>query len=170
MGTEYIVIHPTSEYSGELKTVMEEGVKDNIRYLGERCREKNITLAMENYPTGVGQFPATLDAYVREWNMPNMRPMVDTTEVIEGGGEPIAFIEQLAAPPCHLHLSDFSEGKKHQPIGTGEIDWPRLFKLLKERNYAGYYTLEPSYRHYLSDIPAKLQRDYATLSRLVESV
>ena len=52
---------------------------------------------------------------------------------------------------------------KHQ----GEIDWKKLFALLKERGYSGYYTLEPSYRHYIDDIDTALRRDYEYISSLV---
>ena len=48
-----------------------------------------------------------------------------------------------------------------------EIPWSDLFALLQEKEYTGYYTLEPSYRHYLSDIPTKLRRDFELLSSLV---
>jgi len=167
LGTEFLVIHPTNVYEGEMATYIEPTVLENVRYLGGLCAEASITLAMENYPVGVGQYPQTLERYVQDWQMPVMKVMVDTTEVMEGGEDPLAFIRALSTAPCHLHLSDFKEKRKHLPIGMGEIRWSDLFALLQEKGYTGYYTLEPSYRHYLSDIPAKLRRDFVLLSSLV---
>ncbi|HPK47767.1 MAG TPA: sugar phosphate isomerase/epimerase family protein [Sphaerochaeta sp.] len=167
LGTEFLVIHPTNQYEGEMATYIEPRIIENVHYLGALCEEASITLAMENYPVGVGQHPQTLERYVEEWQMPVMKVMVDTTEVMEGGEDPLSFIASLSQPPCHLHLSDFKEQKKHLPIGMGEIPWSDLFALLQEKEYTGYYTLEPSYRHYLSDIPTKLRRDFELLSSLV---
>jgi len=167
LGTKYLVIHPTLAYEGEMKEVIEPVVVENINYLGELCAKHSITLAMENYPVGVGQRPNTLQDYVKSWNMPEMKIMVDTTEVMEGGEDPVAFIEGLDEAPCHLHLSDFGNKKKHLPIGQGDIPWETVFSLLKEKGFTGYYTLEPSYRHYLHNIPEKLARDFSVLEGLV---
>ncbi len=167
LGTEFLVIHPTNQYEGEMATYIEPRIRENLRYLGSLCEETSITLAMENYPVGVGRYPQTLERYVHDWQIPMMKVMVDTTEVMEGGEEPLSFIASLSEAPCHLHLSDFKEKNKHLPIGMGEIHWSDLFALLQKKGYAGYYTLEPSYRHYLSDIPAKLRRDFELLSSLV---
>jgi len=159
MGTEVIVIHPTAEYAGDMKEIIEPKVLDNIRFLSDACEKRGITLAMENYPSGVGRYPETLEKYVASLGMPGILPMVDTTEVIEGGGDPVDFLRKLSRAPCHLHLSDFKDGKKHLPIGQGTIDWDLVFAVLKEKDYSGYYTLEPAYRHYLKDIPSRLARD-----------
>lgn len=167
LGTEFIVIHPTTNYEGEMQSFIEPRVVGNLRYLGDLCEEASITVAMENYPVGVGQYPDTLQQYVRDWKMKAMKIMVDTTEVMEGGGDPLTFIGALDEAPCHLHLSDFGDKKKHLPIGKGEIPWSDVFSLLKQKGFTGYYTLEPAYRHYLSDIPAKLRRDFDLLSSLV---
>ena len=167
LGTEFLVIHPLNAYEGEMKQYIEPRIIENIRYLGDLCAENAITLAMENYPVGIGQHPDTLQQYVKDWNIPVMEVMVDTTEILEGGEDPLLFIGSLEKAPCHLHLSDFGNQKKHLPIGMGEIPWSEVFTLLKAKGYTGYYTLEPSYRHYLSDIPSKLQRDFEVLQSLV---
>ena len=96
------------------------------------------------------------DTFPLEQGMPAMHPMVDTTEVCEGGEDPVRFIADLQETPCHLHLSDFANGTKHLPVGKGSLDWKQIFSVLGKRQYQGYYTLEPSYRYYLTDIKAKL--------------
>ena len=165
MNTEYIVIHPTNAYPKEQKDMLEKPILDNIRYLVDLCDQADIQVAIENYPTGVGQYPNTLHEYIESLDMPSVKPMVDTTEVCEGGGDPVEFLQMIEPCPCHLHLSDFGNGKKHLPAGEGSIDWLGVSKVLHERNYAGYYTLEPSYRYYLTDIPMKLRSAYEFASR-----
>lgn len=164
MGTEFIVIHPTNEYSGVMKDVIEPRVLDNIRFLCAAADRYGITVAMENYPSGVGQYPDTLQAYTEAWGISNMKVMVDTTEVIEGGGDPVDFIARLNQAPCHLHMSDYKDGRKHLPAGQGMISWDTLFSLLKSKGYSGYWTLEPAYRFYMVDLPEKLSRDFEFIS------
>lgn len=167
MGSEVVIVHPTLEYEGDMKRLLEPKVKENIVFLADLCEKRSLTLAMENHPSGVGRLPGTLEAYVQSWGLASMRPMVDTTEALEGGVDPCDFIAGMAGVPCHLHLSDFAEGKKHLPIGTGRIDWKALAALLKGRGYEGYWTIEPSYKYYLEGIEARLVRDLERLEALL---
>ncbi|MBQ6124357.1 MAG: sugar phosphate isomerase/epimerase [Spirochaetales bacterium] len=166
-GTEFVVIHPEEEYKAKFQQILGKPINDNIRYLCDALEDKGITVAMENYPTGVGQYPDTLDAYVDALRISNMKVMVDTTEVIEGGGDPLEFISGLKEVPCHLHLSDYKDNVKHIPIGTGKVDWKAVTTLLKDRGFEGYWTLEPSYKYYLDDPDGQLKRDYDYLTALV---
>ncbi len=165
MGTEVIVIHTTSVYTPEQHAILEVPVLANIEYLVDLCSDAGITLAMENNPVGVGRQPDTLQAYIKSLGRPCIQPMVDTTEVCEGGGDLIAFLQAIVPRPCHLHLSDFAGGKKHLPAGSGDIDWKAISRILAEKEYAGYYTLEPGYKNYLTDIPAKLRSAFEFASR-----
>ncbi len=160
MQTEFIVIHPTATYSEEMKPIFEPKILQNITHLADLCQKQGITIAMENYPVGVGQYPETLQAYIASLKLPCVKPMVDTTEVCEGGGDPIAFLKAIAPYPCHLHLSDFMDGRKHLPAGEGAIDWKGVKAVLDAKKYPGYYTLEPSYRYYVTDIPTRLRKAY----------
>lgn len=165
MGTEVIVIHPTNFYPEDQRELLEKPVLENVRYLADLCLDAKITLAMENYPTGVGQYPDTLQSYVKSFNHPAIVAMVDTTEVREGGEDPVAFIAAIEPYPCHLHLSDFKDNRKHLPAGEGEFDWTAIAALLKAKGYPGYYTLEPSYKFYLTDLDAKLRSAYEFAQR-----
>jgi len=165
--TEYVVIHPEQEYQGRFADLVGKPIRESIVYLASALEKVGVTLAMENYPSGVGQHPDTLQAYVKEMGIPNMKIMVDTTEVIEGGGDPIEFIKGLDEAPCHLHMSDFGHGQKHIPIGTGDVDWKAVVKTLKDKGYCGYYNLEPSYKYYIDDVDAQLRKDYEYITSLV---
>ena len=87
-GTEFVVIHPEEEYKDRFVQILGKPINDNIRYMCDALDKVGVTVAMENYPSGVGQHPDTLDAYVKALAIPNMKVMVDTTEVIEGGEDP----------------------------------------------------------------------------------
>ena len=126
-GTEFVVIHPEEEYTGKFVQLLGKPINDSIRYMCAALADKGITVAMENYPTGVGQHPDTLDAYVKSLAIPNMKVMVDTTEVIEGGGDPLPPSPQrLRREEAHPHRNRKGrlEGSDHPP------EEPRLQRLL----------------------------------------
>lgn len=163
LGARVLVVHPHTPGKPEHKELLEQPVIDNLLWLADRCEKKGILLAMENHPLTCPT-SARLREYVGFLNHANILPMVDTTEVREADGDPVAFIKDL--PPCHLHLSDFAQGRKHLPLGEGEIDWPGIRDALA--GYQGLYAVEPSYRYYLEDIPAKLEKDLRFIRQLIE--
>lgn len=167
MNTEVIVIHTSTDYKGEMKEVLDKKVKDNIYYLAEVCEKYAITLAVENSPYGLSLEPKGLEDYVKAFDRKIMKTIVDTTECLEGGTDPIEYISKLENCPSHMHFSDFKDNIKHLPITQGSIDWKTLINLLKEKGYNGYWTHEPTYRYYLSDIENKIRRDYENMFGLI---
>ncbi|MGI5888987.1 MAG: sugar phosphate isomerase/epimerase family protein [Oscillospiraceae bacterium] len=158
MGTEVLVVHPYVPSVEGYPELLDKPVSDNLMWLADRCLKYGITMAMENSPKSCSTPQKLLD-YIASFGDSGIKPMVDTTEVCEAGGDPAEFISK--AKPCHLHLSDFGGGKKHLPAGEGEIDWEAVRAALT--GYEGYYTLEPSYRYYLSDIDEKLRKAHMFL-------
>lgn len=161
MGTKVLVVHPHSPAIPGYEQLLEQPIIDNIRWLADTCADYGVTLAMENSPKTCAT-AEQLTAYIASYGEINMRPIVDTTEVCEAGGDPVEFLSKVK--PCHLHLSDFAGAKKHLPAGEGAIDWAGVKAQLAD--YQGFYTLEPSYRYYLEDIEARLAKAYRFVSGL----
>lgn len=164
LGASVLVIHPHEPAKDpSFRDRLEAPIVDNIVDLAEACDSAGVTLAMENNPKGPGRDPESLIAYIASFSgRAKMSPMVDTTEASEAFVGPAAFI--AAVHPVHLHLSDHQGEAKHLPAGEGEIDWAAVRRSLA--GYEGLYTLEPSYRHYLVDPEAKLEKALAFVSRL----
>lgn len=158
LGTRVLVVHPHEPNKRGNAALLDAPVIDNLRWLADACQRHGILLAMENSPKTCAT-PEQLRDYVAMLGHENIRPMTDTTEVCEAGGDPAAFLAAL--PPCHLHLSDFAGSAKHLPAGEGAIDWAAVRAALPA--YAGLYTLEPAYRYYLDGIEAKLRAGHAFL-------
>ena len=161
LGTKIMVVHPheAPRMQGYFEK-LEQPMIDNLRWLADECAEFGVTLAMENSPKTCATAPMLRD-YIAMLDNANILPMVDTTEVCEAGGDPVEFLRALK--PCHLHMSDFTASTKHLPAGQGDIDWKSVRSVLKGWNYAGMYTLEPTYRYYLEDVPARLRAAYRFL-------
>jgi len=162
LGTEFLVLHPHEPFRKGHEDILDDPVVENIKWVAAECDRFGITVAMENSPKTCAT-PEQLDEYVKMLNCPNIKPMVDTTEVREADGDPVAFIEKL--PPCHLHMSDFLGDVKHLPAGEGDTDWVGVKRALGGDKYTGFYTLEPAYRFYLDDIPKKLKEGFEFLER-----
>lgn len=162
LGTEFLVVHPHEPSRKGHDELLDAPVVENLRWLAEECEKYGIVVAMENSPKTCAT-PEQLDEYVKMLGCPNILPMVDTTEVREAAGDPVAFIEKL--PPCHLHMSDFLGDTKHLPAGEGDTDWAGVKRALGGDKYKGFYTLEPAYRFYIDDLPAKLKSAYEFLER-----
>lgn len=161
MGTEILVVHPHEPIRyPQYRELLETPIVENLRYLADLCQEFGITMAMENSPKSCAT-AQMLNDYIAMLDKPAILPMVDTTEVCEADGDPVEFLRDCK--PCHLHMSDFGGGMKHLPAGQGDIDWKTIKQILLGHGYTGMYTLEPAYRHYLEDIPAKLQAGYRWL-------
>ena len=56
----------------------------------------------------------------------------------------IDYINAAKSSLAHIHLSDADpkNGRKHLPLGKGEIEWARFFGALKSSGYGGLLTLE----------------------------
>lgn len=84
--------------------------------------------------------PAALAAFVRE--VPEVTVVHD---VGNSAGMGYDMEEELAAYGQHVsnvHIKDKPVGGTTVPIGTGSVDFPRLFSLLHKRNYTGLVTLQ----------------------------
>ena len=155
-----LVLHPHDPPS--LKgyyNLLERPVIDNIRRHADICAEMGFTVAMENHPR-TAPTAAALKDYIAVLDHPNIKPMVDTTEVKEADGDPVEFIRGVKT--CHMHMSDFGT-MKHLPAGEGNFDWKAIRKALDDQDYQGFYTLEPAYKFYMTDVENKLKKAYRFL-------
>ena len=160
LGTEVLVVHPHIPSNKGYDALLDDPVVENLLWLAEECQKRGILTAMENSPKTCGT-PELLLSYIAKLNHPNIKPMVDTTEAREAGGDPAPFI--AAVSPCHLHISDYMGESKHLPAGEGDTDFTAVAKALK--GYQGFYTLEPAYRYYIEHTEQKLRAGYAFLAR-----
>ncbi|MBA7563779.1 hypothetical protein ES708_05439 [subsurface metagenome] len=140
-------------------------VTENIRYLCDQAWEAGITVALENNPHTLAATPEELLDQVKRIERSNIAPMVDTTEAMEAGIDPACFIKQVK--PVHMHLSDYNKDAKHIPAGQGLSDWPAIITALKEINYSGRLVMEPSYRYFLENPDAGVQKSLAFINSLM---
>ncbi len=150
-----IVIHPSPIFEERYKNeLFKPVILDNTRYLCDKCKEYGIDIGVENGPNGEGKTPDGLERYIDEVGRENAGATIDTTEAYEAHQDVFEFVSKSNV--IHMHLSDHDlHDKKHLPLGEGAIDWMKLIKVLKDREYKGYLTIELLYK-YLLDSPEEV--------------
>ena len=116
----------------------------NLRHAALRCREHGITLLIE--PINTRDMPgyfltgtAQAAAVIAEVGAPNVRLQYDIYHMQRMEGELADTIRRHLPLIGHVQLADVPG--RHQP-GTGEIDFPTLFRLLDELGYDGWVGCE----------------------------
>jgi hydroxypyruvate isomerase len=117
---------------------------ENARYAGHALAEHGLTLMVEplNDRDNPGYFfvgSAMALRLVSEVGLPNVKFQYDIYHMQRGEGELALTIERNLGKIGHIQIAD--NPGRHQP-GTGEINYPFLFKHLDKIGYDGFVSLE----------------------------
>ncbi|MBS1827760.1 MAG: sugar phosphate isomerase/epimerase [Acidobacteria bacterium] len=160
-GAEMAVLHPKP---GKGFTDEEQWPQmlEQIRKWGDRARKHGMKIALETgYPASVADFVRL----IREVDHPFVGATIDvghqgrykelvakipadkrgTAEGIRAYNDTtLAIIEGLGAKTFHFHIHDIEPEtwKEHKPLGTGFVDYERLYGLLGRMGYKGYFIFE----------------------------
>jgi sugar phosphate isomerase/epimerase len=81
---------------------------------------------------------------------------IDVFHALNGGGDPVAVIGKLGGRVPSLHVKDMVKGRAIKPgspgaepeadvpVGTGQVDWPTVFKAAKKAGTSLYYVEDES--------------------------
>lgn len=126
-------------------------------------REYGIDIAQEN----VGPFKSHSLEFLcrmREYLHGDVSFVLDIKQAVRGGEDPMAMAKELGRWIIHTHLSDhlLSGGRQTDclPVGEGEFDFGRYFRILEQQGFSGTGVVElyrESYRDY-SQIYSSLER------------
>jgi len=141
-------IYPLAEFKDE--------VVELYRRLGDRAAAVGVTITIETgYPTSVAEFADLI------WSIdhPAVGANVDVGHLrgtipaeIKGTPESVALyndrleehIRSLSTKLFHVHLHDtrLSDFRDHRAAGRGFLDYQRVFRVLGELDYAGFFAFE----------------------------
>jgi sugar phosphate isomerase/epimerase len=116
-----------------------------IEDIAEYAARAEVVVALETHGDmmGSGESGAQI---VRRIGSPWVRLNYDTGNVIfYGGVKPELDIAAAIPYLAHVHLKDKKGGVKvwdFPPIGMGEVDFPRIFKILAESRFSGPISVE----------------------------
>ncbi|GGF04288.1 hypothetical protein GCM10011611_07110 [Aliidongia dinghuensis] len=111
-----------------------------IHAAAERCR---LDVMLENHPQGLLADAATIDRFLHDEGYGSVQVIYDVANAFAIGEDPVAGLDRLWPRLGVIHLSDSPKGQwRHDPIGSGEIDFTAIANLLGQRGYTGAVVLE----------------------------
>ncbi|HZC59842.1 MAG TPA: sugar phosphate isomerase/epimerase [Chthoniobacterales bacterium] len=152
---------PLGVFSGTGPTEEEfQFATDVHRAVADEAKREGVGLAIEFLNRFECYFLNTMGAtaaYVRRVGHPNFKALYDTFHAnIEEVDPPSAFKEN-ANVISHVHISNNDRGVP----GRGHIEFPKIFKAIKQSGYNGWLTIE-AFGRALPDLvePTRVWRDY----------
>ena len=123
--------------------------------IGERVRKAGMRLGFHNHANEFQKIDGVLiyDALMQRLDGKVVR-MQFQVSVVSLGFEAASFFEKYPGRFLSLHLADWSEAEKKQvPVGSGVVDWKKLFAAAKTGGIRNYFVemnmdaLAPSYSY-----------------------
>lgn len=122
-----------------------EKLQHRIRLVADLFAAKGIELAFET-----GQENAdTLRTFLEKVGRSNVGVNFDPANLIlYDKGDPIDALRLLTPWVKQCHLKDANRARQPQtwgeevPVGTGQVDWPRFFHMLREIGFSGFCCIE----------------------------
>ena len=175
LNSHYIRIYGGKLLAGDTKNLeaRRERLIESMRYLGERAAENEVTLVVENHFNTMAVSAAESAKLIREINHPAVRILYDQANLTftekEDYEEAILIQHQYVD---YIHVKDlvfkegiaFSSSDVFRPdqsernvrtriVGEGVIPWPKILKMIKEKGFNGWLSLEYERRWHPDDIP-----------------
>ena len=115
-----------------------------IRKLIPMAQQLNVIIGIEEVWNKFLLSPLEFARYIDEFNSPWIRAYFDVRNVVISG-YPQDWIRTLGKRIIKLHIKDFkfeNDVAKWTPLREGAINWPEVYKALREIGYTGSATVE----------------------------
>jgi deoxyribonuclease-4 len=129
--------------------------RDAFARINDKAQRTGIPIILENHPQGLLASAADVRRFLDAEGYGDMPVIYDVANAFAIGEDPVEGLRTLWARLGIVHLSDSPKGQwRHDPIGSGEIDFAAIAGLLKQRAYVGKIVLEILSNRPLDDIDA----------------
>lgn len=144
LGIDKMLVTPGDGYRNKPPEDTRKYTLENLRYLSDKAKEKNITLLLEHLTvetTNLATRSKELAKLCKEAACENLMGMADT-DMMGRYGESISdYMEAFDGKIEHVHFVDGLPGG-HLAIGDGNLPMERFLQELSEADYKGYISLE----------------------------
>ncbi|HUS06172.1 MAG TPA: sugar phosphate isomerase/epimerase family protein [Bryobacteraceae bacterium] len=114
---------------------------DGFAEAGPHAQERGVTMLMEALPAGQCDVVQSLDeaaGYVMDVGCPAVQTMFDTHNAVEEVESHAVLVDRHFGVIRHVHVNEM-DGRH---CGTGDYDFKPVLGVLKQRDYAGWVSLE----------------------------
>jgi deoxyribonuclease-4 len=109
----------------------------------EEARRQGIAVILENHPQGLLADAGTIDRFLCEEGLDDVPVIYDVANAVAIGEDPVEGLRLLGSRLGIVHVSDSPAGQwRHDPIGSGDIDFAAIGARLAELGYTGPVALE----------------------------
>lgn len=120
-----------------------EGFRRAFREIVREARDHGLTVALENHPQGLLADAAAIRRFVEEEAFGDVGVIYDVANAVAIGEDPVEGLALLAPHLEVVHLSDSPPGQwRHDPIGSGTIDFRAIGQALRRQDFRGAVVLE----------------------------
>jgi sugar phosphate isomerase/epimerase len=110
---------------------------DELNKYGEGTKAAGLQLGYHNHEiefvkTPQGDVP--WDILVQSADPSLVRFLIDVGNLTFGGADPYEYLAKYPARYYGVHIKDLKPGKAAVPVGAGDLDWKRIFTLVKAAN------------------------------------
>jgi len=114
-----------------------KSMADELNKYGERTKAAGLQLGYHNHEiefvkTPQGDVP--WDILVQSTDPALVRFLIDVGNLTFGGADPYEYLAKYPARYYGVHIKDLKPGKAAVPVGGGDLDWKRIFTLIKAAN------------------------------------
>ncbi len=104
---------------------------------------QGVQLILENHPQGLLASAAAMAGFIAAEGYSDVPVIYDVANGFAIGEDPVAGLMALGELTQIVHLSDAPTGQwRHDPIGSGDIDFAAIAAHLKAADYQGHVVLE----------------------------
>jgi deoxyribonuclease IV len=116
-----------------------------------KAQQRGIGIILENHPQGLLADANTIASFLDTEGYASIPVIYDVANAFAIDEDPVAGLGTLWSRLGIIHLSDSPRGQwRHDPIGTGAIDFSTIAKFINDRGFEGAVVLE-----ILSDAPLR---------------
>jgi len=148
IGGKILTFHP-GRHSAATNKSRENTKKilfDSLKEISDYNKDYGVTIALENMPdTFITTMKVSKEVLevLENKQLSGIKHTMDVGHLETNNVDIGEYIQDLRNYLIHIHLHDnFGEFDNHLPLGDGNINFPRIFKALKEINYTGRIILE----------------------------
>ena len=119
------------------------GFRPTFHAIVEEARRQGLGVILENHPQGLLADAAAIDRFLREEGLDDVLVIYDVANAIAIGEDPVDGLRLLGPRLGIVHVSDSPAGQwRHDPIGSGVIDFAAIGAALAALGFAGSAALE----------------------------
>jgi len=136
-----------------------EVYRSSLERIVGAVKQAGIRILLENIPGSLLAKAADTAAFLDHEDYDVIDVLFDVTNALAADDDPLAGLDLLIERTKLIHLSDAPRGAwRHDPIGSGDVDFTALGKKLHALRYSGSFVIEASSREPLEALEHSRQR------------